>query len=381
MDKLAFELLTSIFLLACTDGGYTACSLSRVCKHIREVSRPLRYHTVVLLGDPNKLYAFLVQLEDERASLGPDAAQVRHLFLSTKNVEWEDDILEREAAMAAISLSIDDAGAEHEPRGPSPQPEAEAQRTAPPHTRLGYMSLVSAILRAAAPTLETLVFLPHVFAPPIDSGIVFPVLRELTLDTPYIDIPQGVDMPDYNNSGTLRYPALTRLHLLTGDINAKNWAYHAPDLTHIRVDGRHYRAVCEDLELIYGDPESAYAVRRFKKLQKVIIQVTPPPSKDFCGGVTYIWYEGMVDHLWRTQVVANVPVYILPPESNKTLDERLDRYLPTEEGPWYHRLLKEWEDRLHGGIGCWEAQEEFARAAFGVDDPPPHYLAPWLQSA
>ncbi|KAI0371638.1 hypothetical protein BV20DRAFT_1051269 [Pilatotrama ljubarskyi] len=62
MDKLAVELLTAIFSLACTDGGYTASSLALVCRHIREVSRPLRFDTVALTGCPDQMQRFLTHL-------------------------------------------------------------------------------------------------------------------------------------------------------------------------------------------------------------------------------------------------------------------------------------------------------------------------------
>ncbi|KAI0823586.1 hypothetical protein BC628DRAFT_1324941 [Trametes gibbosa] len=374
MEKLAFELLTSIFELACTDGGYTACSLSRVCKHVREVSYPLRFHTVALFGAQDQMKKFLVQLEDERAFLGPNAPQVRHLFFHTQNIELDDDIVER-GAFGAID------GEEDDPRARNPEPEPEVERTAPPRTRAEYATLVSTILRAVAPALETLVFLPYFYAPPVEAGIVFPALRELTLDEPAVDLADGADLLDAAATGTPRYPVLSRLHLLAGSMGVDTWAYHAPELTHIRVSGVHYRTRLTDLTSIYGDPESGYAVRAFKRLQTAIFQVTPPPSQDYCGGVTYRWYESVVYALWESQVVAYVSVYILPPPKGKTLDNLLDKYLPFEGGPWYREHLEEWKDRLKGGVGCWDTLEEYARAAYGSEEPPPSYLAPCLESA
>ena len=69
MESLAPELLESIFLSACTDGGFTGCALSLVSKRIRAASYSARYFSVALLSQsPTQLHKFLAHLVRERAA-------------------------------------------------------------------------------------------------------------------------------------------------------------------------------------------------------------------------------------------------------------------------------------------------------------------------
>ncbi|KAI0081535.1 hypothetical protein K474DRAFT_1587422, partial [Panus rudis PR-1116 ss-1] len=45
------EIWTKIFSFACTDGGYTGCSLSRVSRYFRDASLPVKLQTVSLHGE------------------------------------------------------------------------------------------------------------------------------------------------------------------------------------------------------------------------------------------------------------------------------------------------------------------------------------------
>ncbi|RDX55922.1 hypothetical protein OH76DRAFT_1337593, partial [Lentinus brumalis] len=46
LGHLPTEVLEQIFLQACTDGGYTGCSLSAVSRRIRAVSHTVRFHSI-----------------------------------------------------------------------------------------------------------------------------------------------------------------------------------------------------------------------------------------------------------------------------------------------------------------------------------------------
>ena len=87
MHNLATELLEDIFELACTDGGYTGCSLSLVSKHIRALSRLNRFHSISLVsGTAQQLARFLncfdAECEAARAQNGGRTPLVRHLCIA-----------------------------------------------------------------------------------------------------------------------------------------------------------------------------------------------------------------------------------------------------------------------------------------------------------
>ena len=86
METLPIELVTRISFLACTDGGYTACSLSLVCRFVRIASRPARFYTVAF-GDvsicPSRLKTFLSVYREEEINNPDSHFKVQHLFMST----------------------------------------------------------------------------------------------------------------------------------------------------------------------------------------------------------------------------------------------------------------------------------------------------------
>ncbi|KAE9407440.1 hypothetical protein BT96DRAFT_132868 [Gymnopus androsaceus JB14] len=65
MDRCPPEICHIIFLLACTDGGYTGRSLSAVSKSIRSISRPTMLQSMSIIGY-DQLLAFLNLLEQEQ---------------------------------------------------------------------------------------------------------------------------------------------------------------------------------------------------------------------------------------------------------------------------------------------------------------------------
>lgn len=75
INLLPSELWLSIFTLACTDGGYTGCSLSLVNEAIHYISSPVRLYSVSLTSK-DQMSAFLSFLSSAPAS----SATVRHLL-------------------------------------------------------------------------------------------------------------------------------------------------------------------------------------------------------------------------------------------------------------------------------------------------------------
>ncbi|KAL1947813.1 hypothetical protein VTO73DRAFT_13537 [Trametes versicolor] len=372
MESLAVELLMAIFAFACTDGGRTGCSLALVCKHFREVSRPLRFHSVALTGVPDQLKRFFVLFERERAALGATfAPKVRHAFIRTERVEGSP--LDQ-ASSTSVSGETRATPSEEDIEHGQCREDEDEDDAAPPRTRSEYTELVSALLRAIAPTLETLVFLPLNItrdAEPLDPGIIFPVLREITLGSPLL----------YHMSSNPRsllpqraYPSLTRLHLRrsTDGQRSDDWVYHAPGLTHISVSSVGYRTHVTSFKLFFDCSGTQPAEQPFKKLQTLIIHLAPPPSVRFCHGTPRLRYERVVAALWESQAEATVPIYIFP-----TGKDKMEGDWSGAGSAWYGDVdREEWEDRMQGGVGCWGVENEYARRAYKEKETP-GYLAPW----
>ncbi|KAI0722275.1 hypothetical protein C8T65DRAFT_545699, partial [Cerioporus squamosus] len=90
MEHLAVELLEHIFTMACTDGGFTGCSLSLVSKHVRAASQTARFHTIALAsGRPRHVAQFAACLAVARAESTGTTPRVRHLFLVSAKREVE----------------------------------------------------------------------------------------------------------------------------------------------------------------------------------------------------------------------------------------------------------------------------------------------------
>ncbi|KAL1947809.1 hypothetical protein VTO73DRAFT_13533 [Trametes versicolor] len=342
MESLAVELLMAIFAFACTDGGRTGCSLALVCKHFREVSRPLRFHSVALTGAPDQLKRFFVLFERERADLGStSASKVRHAFIRTVRLK---------------ALPLDQASSTSVSGETTPSEEdvehghgcEDDDDVAAPRTRFEYTELLSALLRAIAPTLETLVFLPlniTLDVEPLDPGIVFPVLHELTLGSPLLYYTSNNPTPPLPQRA---YPSLTRLHLRSSihGQRSDDWVYHAPGLTHISVSSVGYRTHVPSFKLFFDGSATRPEEQPFKKLQTLIIHLFQPPSVRFCHGTPLLRYERMVAELWESQAEAMVPVYIFPP--------KMEGDWSGAGGAWYGDVDREaWEDRMQGGEGCW----------------------------
>lgn len=170
MLQLPTEILQAIYPLACVDGGRTGCSLSQVCKRIRETSFPSRFHSVAL-PTPDMLDAFCALLGGPL--VGRDVI-VRHLFIGyTAPGPSERDQMEWEYTQYFMSANMND---------PSP-PGVRALR----RTWNAYYSHVIHTLKAFSRTLLSV----HIGYPGMgcslraeDLPISFPVLNDLWLCLP-----------------------------------------------------------------------------------------------------------------------------------------------------------------------------------------------------
>lgn len=214
MEKCPVELLIKIARFACTDGGYTGCSLSLVSHHIRDATKPARYLSVALTS-PDRVRSFGSVVERADGSLN-----IKHLFVS----------FDLHASDSLSPAFLDDGG---------PKMAEDEVYFAIRHSVMQDSFLP--ILRMAAPTLITL-FFDELRFNNVMLGDPYPHLRDLCVCRL---------SPSKNSvitAETTPFPSLTRLLITnSGDYLSKlaPWqalAKLAPNVSHIRlVDAESFR--------------------------------------------------------------------------------------------------------------------------------------------
>ncbi|KAH9897627.1 hypothetical protein C8Q73DRAFT_833786 [Cubamyces lactineus] len=373
MNSLAVEVLIRIFSFACTDGGYTACSLSSTSRYIREASHPARFHSVVFTGDWAKLSHFLTLLEKGRAADTQNPTpKVRNLFIS-------DVLLSRRlAALSQDEPAASQAGVVSGDVVATASADEQLVRSGSPSQHISRLredwarwnDLVSALLHTVAVDLETAVlitdstttaFEPEPFVTP------FPALREFTLTG------SMVDNEDVESSTIpVQYPVLSHIHFLEGTAHEslKHVSKYAPQLTHLKCSG-----VIEDtVDAIKERATSGAATRDspdstphlFPNLREVHLQFGPPLDDGPSLHNDVLQYRSDVLYPWYMLANHAIPVYILPPDPE------------TDPLKWMERRTIEarrsWMERMEGGGGCWLASEEWLRSSQGNDRPPVYLL-------
>ncbi|KAI0722274.1 hypothetical protein C8T65DRAFT_704799 [Cerioporus squamosus] len=319
MDRLAVELLEQIFLLACTDGGFTGASLSRVSKHIREVARPVRFHTIALLSPhPGKLEQFASCYVHERAFSRSATPKVRHLLVASAI---------RQADPARVVLRPSPNNSDVSKFSADVNDLKERQREASQKEQDKFSADVTSLLQLLAPDLISLSLIHcHRYGKP---ELRFP---------PTIQVRGGLMVPECP-SGPL-YPHLERLHLclvaLSGcpDLDIVAWGNNAPNLTHLRISNVNYwpRTTIESVRKVFG-------------LQQIIIQPhSPPPMGGPCG-TPHTVFSGFIDSLHAACKPCHnpkLPTVLLPPSRNM------------REHDWEAKMRDQWIERICGGPGCWD---------------------------
>ncbi|RPD67357.1 hypothetical protein L227DRAFT_22164 [Lentinus tigrinus ALCF2SS1-6] len=211
MENLAPELLDSIFTLACTDGGFTGCSLSSVSKHVRATSRGARFYSISLTRARLQMTQFLSCFLAERAVASIYTPTIRHLHI--------------------VSIKND------KPRGGAPGDEVKPDRRIVDETA-EYVENVAQLFRLVAQNLETLSLVHYhgwlrlvpLLAIECPAG-GFPMLRELTIVGSDPFVAKGTALSPF-------YPRLARLHVgfpthFPWDMSLVDWATRAPGITHL----------------------------------------------------------------------------------------------------------------------------------------------------
>lgn len=224
MRDLAAELLEDIFALACTDGGYTGCSLSLVSKYIQAASRSTRFHSISLVSGTAQQLAKFLQCFDAacavtRAQNGGRTPCIRHLCITAAEGE------EKPKSWCYERTWVDKAA------------DAACEAVvAKEHAR--YTAKLISLLQRVAPGLHTLSLIHWqgwqqlTMLHDIECA-GFPLLQELTLVGPNPFVPA-------EGCADALFPRLAHLHLVDnwGEFeDLPRWLEggRAPRITHLRL--------------------------------------------------------------------------------------------------------------------------------------------------
>ncbi|KAI0751187.1 hypothetical protein C8Q80DRAFT_1155986 [Daedaleopsis nitida] len=328
MHDLAAELLEQIYTLACTDGGYTGCSLSLVSKHVREASRSARFHSISLTsGIARQLDVFLQCFYKERSAAAEHEGErtpiVRHLCIAAADGKDEQHswCYRRTYMDPELDTTCETAI------------ELEHQQ---------YTTDLISFLQLAAPNLYTL-SLVHwqgwqrlTMLHDIECA-GFPLLQELTIAGPDPFIPK----PD---ASLPLYPRVARLHLADkwgGFTDFPRWADGglSPNVTHLRLSNLGHIPI-ELMAFVEHKKND-----KFPHLTRFLIQPRGPPAPGGRCGNPYIQYDVFQSALAHLHAFAALPVEQLPDKEVPCLSQET----------WEEIAKREWLDRLEGGPGCWAA--------------------------
>ena len=283
MDRLPLETLHQIFELACTDGGYTGCSLALTSKFIREAAQYTRLYSVVLVAETQRLDALIALYQNQCSNAAGFRLRTVHLHISftskvntrissepTEEDEWDEE-------------SED----EDEPASPSQSSLVVAQP--PPLQQL--LGLVSEDLQSLVICKNTYKAINPLFE------CAFPSLRELTLA--FHTSPCKLTAP--HSKALPMFPALTHLHIVAPDWSSPllpTWIAHAPRVTHLRISAHClFGKFVDELPAAIGTPGYPFgrgfrlgltggsppAVRTYPTLAHVVVEPGPRPASGPCG--------------------------------------------------------------------------------------------------
>lgn len=222
MEKCPVELLVTIARFACTDGGYTGCSLSLVSHYFRDATKPARYHSVALTSS-DRIRRFRMVLQTAETT-----PVIRHLLISLSLNPDGGDLMR--------------GGGHRDWETPDCEGPSESVIEKTIHT----------ILRAAAPTLITL-FLDDTIGLRDTIPDHYPHLRDLCVSSIF-------DSPTYTDAiapDNCPFPSLSRLLITSGChymVRLGHWrnlARVAPNVVHIRLMDAEYWLARGDVDRLF----------------------------------------------------------------------------------------------------------------------------------
>ncbi|KAH9899568.1 hypothetical protein C8Q73DRAFT_326703 [Cubamyces lactineus] len=329
-----------IFILACTDGGFTGRSLALTSTFFYSQSLSTRYYSLA--------FHSLVQLEAFTAFLQTRSEDYRpridHLYLGFAN----EPIKIPEVPWSTFIHLTDEEQEQYR--------ERVKQRKLDWETRFHAAS--ATLLPRVAPTLRALCIIQEgSFLLPFEFPCVFPQLKELT----WTGNISAFEAENLKNAG--REP--TKLPALPG--------FAAPSLTHLRlsnmdVDGENGTdispMVADLLNYLIVDPYLVFAHethscrKNLPILERFIIHY-----KEYA---VHNWYEPS-DLAYRR--MSNLALACSRCDDGLSMLVLRRGYSRRVNPDWPARLLHEWKDRICGGRGCWvedEQQEVELEAPFEV---------------
>ena len=287
MDHCPPEIQIKIFALACIDGGRTGCALSRVSRHIRATSSPVRFYTISLHG----ILRMRLFLEIARQRFS--CPKVTHLFLYDGGREGLPYFGEN--ALAVI-ISI--------------------------------VSMLSPFLRTLSGSLKSVGATYSSLFPP---GTDLSSLQELSLDV----------HPMHESNAVLpNLPALRLLHKW-GKIRGRRGILDvdavvgvAPKLAHIRFSGLDQARVFPvmlgtALKHDFPGSEGVPKLRLPDCLEQILIQCVFVDDRGWCGTDSMIYCDIQVK--LSILAAAHEKVVILP-ESDYTVEDCMVDWLEIAEG-------------------------------------------------
>lgn len=316
LKTLPIETWTHSFLFACTDGGYTGCSLALVSHHFRRAVLPVQLHSVVLTSTW-KTIKFADLLERRL----PQHRKVRHLLLAPIYIRTS------RLRQTFFDVTLDCAD----------------------------FNALDRVFAFIAPDLLTLTsaYPQDVYSLRRMFSATLPSLVELTMHGCDAYRGQTVGEASHNNSDTtppvVWFPSLRYMHILSSAQSCPLLLVHAPTLTHLRLSS---------------------AAPLHDSLRNALIVFlrdnTAPDARPFPTSLERILIEPR-GHLLQRIITRTEGLACPPGQYCRALaDADTEHKLVLLNSGCTQDLLlgvsydprKDWEDRMLGGPGCWAVEED-----------------------
>ncbi|KAI0829951.1 hypothetical protein BC628DRAFT_1314627 [Trametes gibbosa] len=366
MDTLPLEILQTIFKLACSDGGYTGCSLSRTSKDIRAAARTIRCQAVSLIAYPARLESFLELYARECEPTLGDPPKVDHLHLvippslGPRRFICGGVFTPLPQTEARFPIVVTPTTQPFTTKPSAPLTGSDMHFSSRPSDSPEYREAAHTLARLVAPHLHTLVIQRgfrcqvKLLAPTlafIDTP--FPRVREITLlglsDVGEFIVPHAHAPP--------LFPAAARLHFvrkgLAGHDCLDFWRTHAPRATHLRMSclrapfGKFVPSLARSVGIAHMPDLPPPRSRTYPSLRALVLHQDAPTGADMERPATveaYMALMASLEHFGNACPAQGVKAVVVPPF-----------YMHFED--WGVKLKEEWLDRLSGGGGCWKELE------------------------
>lgn len=353
------EILSHIFLLACTDGGSTGCALSMVSKYIRETSKPHKYHSVALHGQrQTKAFASVL------AHTQSHHRRVVHLFLSNNDANPSDpkaSTMDKRVATSAGSIGRKIASSLKDIALRLPGAETQRRKS---HLCNDESNIDAAIdiLDFVATSLQTLAIC---FVSPwmmlwfrhrnaLREPTVLPALRELTLA---YRAPHGLGFlhsilgNDMSLFPSLRCLDISRVHLSPGE-HVANYRIIKQAITSLE-----YLAIPSEMTLFMGQDLDMVLP---PSITTLFVFLHDTPSCCFCRNPeTPLVENGICRHInIKRSIPSGGPIVYRAYLNENSIT------------PMRVRMVDQWKARICGKLGLWDDHRAVTvvegRAIFGV---------------